>query len=64
MIRKEYFSPQMQVVELNTKISLLTMSTPETLDLEVNDPTETIGGDQALSPIFRDMGLPMVPDMF
>lgn len=54
----------MQVVELNTNISLLTMSTPETLDLGVNDPTETIGGDQALSPIFPDMGLPMVPGMF
>ena len=64
MIRKEYSAPDMQVIELNMNAALLTMSTPETLDLDVNDPTETIGGDQALSPIFRDMGLPMVPDMF
>ena len=64
MIRKEYSAPDIQVIELNMNAALLTMSTPETLDLDVNDPTETIGGDQALSPIFRDMGLPMVPDMF
>lgn len=64
MIRKEYSAPDIQVIELNMNAALLTMSTPDTLELDINDPTETISGDDALSPIFRDMGLPMVPDMF
>ena len=58
MIRKEYLPPEMQVIELNTYASLLTMSMPNTLELEINDPTETISGDNALAPIFEDMDLP------
>jgi hypothetical protein len=58
MIRKEYLPPEMQVIELNMYASLLTMSMPNTLELEINDPTETISGDNALAPIFEDMDLP------
>ena len=58
MIRKEYLPPEMQVIELNMYASLLTMSMPNTLELEINDLTETISGDNALAPIFGNMGLP------
>ncbi len=57
MIRKEYLPPEMQVIELNMYASLLTTSMPNTLELEINDPTETISGDNALAPIFPGIEL-------
>ena len=58
MKKKEYSAPQSQVIELNMNAALLTMSTTDTLELDVNDPTETISGEDALAPFFGNFGLP------
>ena len=58
MIKKEYLPPEMQVVELDMNKTLLTMSSPDTQEFDLNDPTETISGDDALAPFFGNFGLP------
>lgn len=57
MKKKEYSAPQSQVIELNMNAALLTMSTPDTLELDVNDSSETIGGGNALAPLFPESDL-------
>ena len=54
MKKKEYSAPQSQVIELNMNAELLTMSTPDTLELDVNDPSDVVSGDNALAPFFLD----------
>ena len=54
MIKKEYSAPEMQVIDLDMNAALLTMSTPDTMELEV-DPSDPLNGDDALSPLFGDL---------
>ena len=56
MIKKEYSAPEMQVIDLDMNAALLTMSTPDTMELEV-DPSDPLNGDDALSPLFGELGM-------
>ena len=48
MVNKEYSAPEMQMIETDVEAMLLTMSTPDTMELDVNDSTENIDGGNAL----------------
>lgn len=64
MKKKEYMTPESREVQIATNVNLLTVSAGNQFELGVNDPTITVGGDEALTRMFDMMGINLgVPDL-